>query len=192
MININYECLKKQTYTYDDYIVLPLRWEDKLDIMNWRNAQMDVLRQSKVLTIDDQLRYFEKVIAPLFTQKNPEQLLFSMLFKDECIGYGGLVHINWQDKRGEVSFLLDNNRVSDETLYEKEFSIFLNIMKELAFKELQFNRLFTETYDIRPFHISVLEKNGFILEGRMKQHIYISDGYKDSLIHGYLKEYGNV
>lgn len=192
MSNSSYACLKKQTYTFSDYVILPLRSIDKQDIMHWRNAQMDVLRQNTPLTIEDQTRYFEKVVSPLFTQKSPQQLLFSFLYKGTCIGYGGLVHINWEDKRGEISFLLDHNRLGDDQRYSSEFSIFLDCMKELAFDELQFNRLFTETYDIRPLHIGVLESNGFLLEGRMKQHIFMNENYCDSLIHGFLKEYIHV
>ncbi|NLU94400.1 GNAT family N-acetyltransferase [Chitinophaga sp. Ak27] len=192
MDNSSYACLTKQVYNFDDYTILPLRLIDKQDIMNWRNAQMDVLRQNRVLTIEDQSKYFTNVIAPLFTQEFPQQILFSFLYKNVCIGYGGLVHITWADKRGEISFLLDNNRLSDNEQYRKEFSIFLDFMKKVAFDDLKFNRLFTETYDIRPFHIGVLENNGFLLEGRMKQHIFMNGNFCDSLIHGFLKEYRNV
>jgi RimJ/RimL family protein N-acetyltransferase len=62
-------------------------------------------------------------------------------------------------------------------------------MKKVAYSELNFSRLYTETFDIRSVHIKVLEKNNFLLEGRMKNHIYINNKFVDSLIHGNLKKY---
>ncbi|MNC80618.1 hypothetical protein D3C75_1334820 [compost metagenome] len=62
-------------------------------------------------------------------------------------------------------------------------------MKKVTFDTLQFNRLFTETFDIRPLHISILEKCGFQYEGRMKQHAYVAGALVDSILHGYLKEF---
>ena len=67
--------------------------------------------------------------------------------------------------------------------------MFIRLIKKVLFEDLNFNRIFTETYDIRPHHISILEKNGFQLEGRMREHIQINNKFVDSLIHGFLKEY---
>ena len=187
-----YKCLKWPIHKIDNYSLIPVRDIDKLFIMEWRNAQLDILRQEKLLTIQDQENYFSNTVLPLFSQPFPRQLLFSFLVNDLLIGYGGLVHIHWNDKRAEVSFLLDNKRAKDDRIYEKEFSIYLTLIKQIAFKDLEFNRLYTETFDIRPHHISVLEKNGFELEGRMKKHVIIGDVMYDSLIHGYLKEYENI
>ena len=42
---MNYSCLKKNIFTNVSYTLLPIRGEDKYDILNWRNAQIDILRQ---------------------------------------------------------------------------------------------------------------------------------------------------
>ena len=36
-----------------------------------------------------------------------KSVLFNYLHNGKCIGYGGLVHINWIDKNAEVSFIMD-------------------------------------------------------------------------------------
>lgn len=191
-MNTSYDCLKSQVLYREEYSLVPIRDEDKYEIMNWRNAQMEVLRQNRLLTPEDQEQYFSKVVSQLFTVTNPPQLLFSFLLNGNLIGYGGLVYINWQDKRAEVSFLLDDKRAADKKLYKKEFSVYLGLIKQLAFIELDFNRIYTETFDIRDFHIGILEANGFLLEGKMKEHVLINGVYRDSLIHGYLKKYFNA
>jgi hypothetical protein len=43
----------------------------------------------------------------LFQLQKPNQILFSFLEENKCIGYGGLVHINWNDINGEISFIID-------------------------------------------------------------------------------------
>jgi hypothetical protein len=50
--------------------------EDRFDIMKWRNEQIYHLRQDKPLTAEDQEYYFSNVIASLFEQAKPNQILF--------------------------------------------------------------------------------------------------------------------
>ena len=186
---MNYIVLKQQTQRLNNYSVAPIREKDILSIKEWRNAQRDVLRQKRKLTDDDQKNYFSKSVYPLFGSSNPSQILFSYLLDETCIGYGGLTNIDWESKRVELSYLVDHNRINDAALYEKEFGIFISLMKKIVFDDLNFNRIFTETYDIRPLHISTLEKNGFKLEGIMKEHIAIKDKFENSFIHGFTRRY---
>ena len=102
-----YTVLHKQTFAKGAFRLVPLRAEDRFAIMKWRNEQLYHLRQAKPLTIADQDNYFENVVAKLFDQQKPTQILFSFLENGVCIGYGGLVHINWLDKNAEVSFIMN-------------------------------------------------------------------------------------
>lgn len=189
---MEYKALKFNLVEYEQYSIVPLREDDIFLIKSWRNAQMEVLRQKQHLTDSGQYLYYQNIIKPLFGQLLPQQILFSYLKRGICIGYGGLTNIDWESKRAEMSFLMDTKRIEDNELYDSEFSIFITLLKRVIFDDLEFNRLFTETYDIRPIHISVLEKNGFILEGIMKEHVIINNKFVDSLIHGFLKEYYNA
>lgn len=187
---MKYACLADKQYSYLSYAVVPIRREDMLLIKEWRNEQIDVLRQARPLTDEDQRRYYEEAVLPTFTEAEPRMLLFSYLLDGRLIGYGGLTNLDWVNKRAEISYLLETARSSeqDRERYEADFSAFLTLMKRIAFRELKLNRLFTETFDIRPWHVAVLEKNGFRPEGRMRQHVRIRGVYVDSLIHGCLAE----
>ena len=110
-------------------------------------------------------------------------ILFSFILKNNCIGYGGLVHIDWNSKKAELSFLLDTNRTKEPETYKKEFSIFLKIILNISFKQILFNKIFTETFDIRPDTVLVLEKAGLVLEDRLLSKNYINGSYVDSLFH---------
>ncbi len=180
--------LDKTSYSLGDYEVIPMRETDIFLIKDWRNAQMDVLRQNKPISNSDQENYYRTIIKPGFEKENPTIMLFSFLHLDECIGYGGLTNIHWQDKRVELSFLVNPIHVANPSVYKNDFKHFIELMKEITFKELDFNRIFTETYDIREQHIGILESCGFLLEGRMKSHVCINGIFVDSLIHGILKK----
>ena len=104
MLPSEYICLKNQSYEQNGFSIVPIRYEDRLEIMKWRNDQIYHLRQDKPLTEKDQNLYFKNTIAKLFQKENPNQILFSFLRENICIGYGGLVHINWIDKNAEISF----------------------------------------------------------------------------------------
>jgi len=161
------------------YSLKKLTLSDSFKIMKWRNEQMSVLRQRKSLTSEKQKEHFEEKILPEYLKEEPEQLLFGFCQDGILIGYGGLVHISWSNKRAEVSFLVDTLRAVNNKDYENDFTNFLILIKKLAFEKLSLNRIYTETYSFRNYHISILEKNGFQLEGKMKEHIYHMNQFYD-------------
>jgi len=183
-----YKCLGKNIFLFQNYSLVPLRKQDIQIIRNWRNEQMRVLRQKKKLTKKDQVDYYEKVIKKIFNKKKPNLILFSFLLENICVGYGGLTNIDWVAKKSEVSFLLDTARLKDKKTYRKDFRVFLNFILDLAFSELKLYKLVTETYDIRPPHVNVLESVGFRLEDRLKHQVFVKGKYVDSLHHGYLRK----
>ena len=178
---MKYICLEKQIFQQNNYSFLPLRFEDRFQIMKWRNEQMYHLRQSELLTIESQDEYFRNTILKLFDQKNPTQLLFSICKGNELIAYGGLVHINWVDKNAEISLVIDTT--VDPDLFSEIWNVSLSIFKQIAFKQLRFKKIYTYAFDIRPFLYPILENNGFKLEARLKNHCCIDDKYYDVLIH---------
>jgi RimJ/RimL family protein N-acetyltransferase len=166
--------------------IRPIHAEDMEAIRQWRNAQLDVLRQSQPITREEQERYFTTHVRKSMASAHPPQILVSCFEGDRHIGYGGLVHIAWEHKRAEVSFLLDPGRTADPALYRRDFSTFLRLIRELAFRKHGLARLFTETYAMRTAHIAILEESGFVREGVLRHHVWIGGRPVDSIIHGFL------
>jgi RimJ/RimL family protein N-acetyltransferase len=183
-----YTCLIRSKISHEDYSIRTVESGEIESIRQWRNAQKDILRQKHEISQEEQLAYYDQYVWPTLAFPHPKNILLAYLKSDLLIGYGGLVHINWEDRRGEISFLLDPLRTYDKEVYKKEFLIFLKLIKSLAFEDLKLQKLFTETFASRSYHISVLEAAGFSLEGRMRQHVIINGQSVDSLIHGYLKD----
>lgn len=171
----------------DGYRYLLLRREDIEPLRGFRNEQLDVLRQKEPISPEQQERWFDQVVAPARREQCPSQILVSILDGEGAfIGYGGLTNIDWDAQRAEVSFLVDPRRVGERDVYAADISAFLSFLSEWAFDQLGLNRLFTETYAFRDFHISLLERAGFSVEGRLREHVVTRAGRSDSIIHGLL------
>ena len=176
-----YHCLKNQEYTIQDFSLVPIRWEDRCKIMQWRNEQMFHLRQDKELTLDDQNAYFENIISTLFDQKQPEQILFSFLKNKKCIGYGGLVHIDWKLKTAEISLLIDTEL--EKKQFNKLWLLYLSLIEKIAFHQINLNEIYTFSYEVRPKLYPVLDQAGFIEKERISNATQIQNNLVDALIH---------
>ena len=56
-----YKLLSNNIFSYNEYSLVPIRYEHRYEIMSWRNQQIYHLRQNKLLTKSDQDRYFKNV-----------------------------------------------------------------------------------------------------------------------------------
>jgi RimJ/RimL family protein N-acetyltransferase len=182
----DYKCLTNQTYSLNEYQIVPIRDEDRYDIMQWRNEQIYHLRQSKPLNKKNQDKYFDNVVTKLFEAEKPDQILFSYLENGVCIGYGGLVHINWIDKNAEISFVLNTGL---EVKFIDHWRTFLSLIEQVAFEDLQFNKIFTYAFDLRPLLYIALEKSKYTKEAVLKSHTYFNKEFIDVVIHSKLREY---
>lgn len=177
----SYKILNKQIYRHKNYKLVPIRVEDRFDIMKWRNEQIYHLRQSKPLTVEDQDRYFNDVISKLFDQQQPSQILFSFLKEDVCVGYGGLVHINWIDKNAEISFLM--NTELEEVNFNIFWTTYLSLIEYVAFNELGLHKIYTYAFDLRPHLYDILEKCKFHKDAELKEHVFFNNKYINVIIH---------
>lgn len=183
----NYRCLKKQEYIFEDFSIVPLRYEDRFDIMKWRNEQIYHLRQARPLTKEDQQYYFDNVVAKLYDQQRPDQILFSYLRNGICVGYGGLVHINWIDRNAEISFIMDTTLEKEH--FAENWNNYLTMLKDVAFNNLGLHKIYTYAFDLRPHLYATLENNGFVREATLKDHCFFEGQYKDVVIHSLINCY---
>ena len=178
---LKYDCLRKNVFKNLEYKIVPIRYEDRLDIMSWRNEQMYHLRQAEALSEENQNNYFKTIVSSLFQQKNPNQILFSFLKDGKLIGYGGLVHINWVDKNAEISFIMKTE------LEEKHFSLywssFLNLIEIVAFNELGLHKIFVYAFDLRPHLYFTLNANRYFKDAVLKDHCCFNNNFLDVVIY---------
>lgn len=183
-----YKVLKEQIFSNGNHKIVPIRYEDRMLIMKWRNEQIYHLRQSKLLTESDQENYFNNVVSKLFDQEKPDQILFSYLENGVCIGYGGLVHINWIDQYAEISFVI--NTELEEMEFHKHWGIYLDLIEQVAFYELELHKLFTYAFDLRPHLYEAIETKGYKKEAVLKEHCFFNDQFINVVIHS--KIFSNI
>ena len=183
----SYKILNKQIFTNDVFSIVPIRYQDRFDIMNWRNQQIYHLRQDKPLTVENQENFFNKTIGSLFDQDEPNQILFSFLENNVCIGYGGLVHINWLDRNAEISFIM-NTELEKEN-FQKYWILFLGLLRTVSFEELCFHKIFSYSFDLRPKLYDVLKSLGFEKEAILKEHYYFGGDFKNVVIYSLFNKY---
>jgi hypothetical protein len=115
-----------------DYVLKEVIWKHEWELIRqWRNDQMDILRQNRAIFVEEQ----EKYAQGYETERRlalPPQILYT-LYDDKAIlpiGYGGLVYIKWEDQKAEVSFLMDPVRKIDLLKYTTEWLTFLTLLRE--------------------------------------------------------------
>jgi RimJ/RimL family protein N-acetyltransferase len=182
-----YKALKKQEFRSGDCSLTPIRHKDRFKIMEWRNEQIYHLRQNEPLTAEKQDNYFNTAVSSLFNEESPNQILFTFLEGNECIGYGGLVHINWIDKNAELSFIMETQL--EKGAFNFYWSKFLACIEKVAFEEMSFHKIYTYAFDLRPHLYTVLEGNGLKREAVLKDQCLIEGDYRDVVIHSLINKH---
>ena len=182
-----YKILAGKHLSKGSYSIESIRLEDALPVMKWRNAQLHALRQKEPLTETSQRVYFETVVNPQLSLPRPGQILVRFAYEKKLIGYGGLVHIDWNHRRAEVSFLLETERADNSDQYETDFTNFLALLKELSFTHLNFHKITTESFSHRKKHVEIIENCGFKRDGVLRDQVKVEGCWVDAVICSCLK-----
>ncbi len=185
--DLKYKCLQKQIYSQGEFKIVPIRSIDRHEIQKWRNEQIYHLRQDKPLSSENQENYFQNTVLPLFKENQPKQILFSFLKDNICIGYGGLVHINWIDRNAEISFVMNTSLEKD--LFSFYWSNYLKLIEKVAFDEIEFHKIYTFAFDVRPHLYEVLVNSNYMEEARLKEHCFFDNKFLDVLIHSKINRF---
>ena len=171
---------------FNERYLYPLSKEHLSKLKDWRNSQRDKLRQWKPLTDYNQEKWFQKI-----SEENT-QVFFAIMTPNEreknmsFIGYCGITGIDFINRRGEISFLVNSVRAQDKELYREDFLSALYMLCQYGFEEINLHKLFAETFAFREHHIKILEDFGFHHDGILRKHQFIKGQYHDSLIHSIL------
>lgn len=169
-----------------DLTLRPVHRDDAETIRLWRNAQMAILRQRATISADQQRAYFETQVRPDFLTTRPDKILLAVLQGNRMIGYGGLVHCDWEARKAEVSFVCETSRAGTPADHAVAFPAFLEMIKTVAFSDLGMNKIWTETYDTRVGYVEALRDAGFQHEGRLRDTVLIRGALIGSTLQGLL------
>jgi len=182
-----YACLNKNKYCNEHFSLEAIQDTHIEYIRKWRNKKINILRQNKKISKKQQTDYFINNIWNDMNNKFPSNILLSFKINNKLLGYGGLVNISWHNRRSEVSLLIKSEVDESSEKYRQYLNNFFLILKKIAFDELKFKKLTSETFIFRKNHIKILESNGFRNEGKLISQYYQKNKFIDSLLHSCFK-----
>ena len=117
--------------------------------------------------------------------KNKKEFVFGIVLKetDEVIGCVGLHKINWKNKNGEVGYWLGKKYWGKGLTSEA-----VSLMLRFAFKILKLHRVYAVVFEKNIASRRVLEKNGFKLEGILRECSFRYGKWHNELRFSMLKE----
>ncbi len=118
----------------------------------------------------------------MYTGNMPAVMRFAIQKENQLIGEVSLRNIKWYNRKAELSiFIADKYQGKG---YGK--NALLGVIK-YAFETMNFYRLEAEVLDYNDRAKTMIEKMGFIPEGRLRQAKYYEGKYYDILRYGILK-----
>ena len=156
-MNYKYKIIDYNNLCRDDMTLNPIEHKEIFDIMDWRNSQIEFLRQDKLLTKKDQIDYFNNNIRIQCKSDLPSQIIFSVKEADEFIAYGGLTYIDWNEGVAEISYLSKPFFYVSNTIYCSRLNTFIKILSNLAFENLNLVKIYSITYPNRTYQIKCLD-----------------------------------
>ena len=158
-----------------------LKKSDKLFLHKWINDTDIIKHTNSYRPIDEveQDEWFNSVY------KNKQQHVFGIEqieFK-KLIGTCGLYEIDNISRKGELRM-----KIGDKNEWGKGFGkIALKKLLNFGFNDLNLNKVWLKVLDDNKAAIKIYTDAGFVVEGKMKEDMFIQGKYMDVLLMGFIK-----
>ena len=78
----------------------------------------------------------------------------------------------------------------EKEYFSKHWSIYLQLIEQVAFEVLDLHKLFVYAFDLRPHLFKAIEVQCYFKEARLKEHCLVDNKYIDVLIYSKPASYG--
>lgn len=151
--------------------------EDKIRIVSTGTDDADLKELAQDYSVLENLS--EKRLYP---PNMPSSMVFRIEHEDRLIGEIGFRTIKWFNRKSEISLFITPEYQSKG--FGKQA---LLMLMKFAFDKMNLQRLETEVIDYNDKAKSLVEKLGFVLEGKLREAKYNDGRYYDVLRYGILK-----
>jgi len=158
--------------------------EDLALLRDWRNQERvrKCCREYRLLNMANQMNWFERISTSGVDD------MFVVIADGKPAGVCGLAHINWKNRCAEINYYL-GRQVSPSANVVIGMEVY-GFIKKKAFEEYNLNRITGEAFSYNQGAVELALKCGFTKEGIMRQSVFWSGKYWDSVLIGMLaKEY---
>lgn len=131
---------------------------------------------------------FEEIEQEVEKHKNAHDLLLVLeQAKSTPLGWVHLSKIELEHGRAEIGILL-----APEHRGKGIGKIGMNLILNMAFHQLRLHRVYLTTRSINKRGIALYQKLGFSIEGRLREHAFVSGEHHDTFIMGILSREWNA
>lgn len=129
-------------------------------------------------TLDETYKHIEEMLR---RESAGTHLYASVALKstDEIIGTAMIFNFDHEANHAEIGYVFHSNHWGKGYATET-----VALMNDFAFQSLNLRKLHARVVEANIGSARVLEKNGFVLEGRLRDFYFIDDSYFDSLYFG--------
>jgi RimJ/RimL family protein N-acetyltransferase len=99
------------------------------------------------------------------------------------VGNIGLQHLDWRNRSVEVGIFIGDKRFWNQG-YGTET---MRLMMKHAFNTLNLNKVYLQVFSNNPRAMKAYEKAGFVVEGRLREDMYIDGQYHDVIVMSILR-----
>jgi len=151
--------------------------EDLEQLKDWRNNTKlrKNFREYREINMSHQQTWFDKNIV-----NSLNTLMFSIRrIKDNILlGSCGFVYVNWVHRHADLSLYIgwQDAYIDKEGFAEEGCELLLNY----GFNELGLNKVRTEVYEFDVQKASLLEKIGFVQDGKLREHYWYGGRWWDA------------
>ena len=156
--------------------------DDLALLRDWRNQERirKYCREYRLLNMADQISWFERISTSRVDD------MFMVMADDEAVGVCGITHINWKDRSAEIAYYL-GKQISPSVDVTIGIEVY-GFIKKKAFEEYNLHRLIGEAFSFNKGAVELGLKCGFTKEGVLRQSIFWSGKYWDSVLISMLAE----
>lgn len=115
--------------------------EDVEVARNWRNRTPEILRTSFLLTEQMQKDFYHNVVCD---RKGTSRFYSVVDIQGDLLAFVGIENIQWENRLGEISCVIKYG-------YDIYMPKILDILLDIAFKQLNLVSVYTEVYECSPY-----------------------------------------
>ncbi len=151
---------------------------------NERSTVRNLFNSAHFTLPEEEKEFYEEL------KKNKDKMPTFAVIENEgekLIGIAGFNWINWGARWGEILYYL-----SPEERGKGYGTETVRLLCEYAFAHLNLRKVWAKVHADNKASIRVLEKNGFTLAGRLREHVWSDGRYLDELIYERFRENTNT
>ncbi|MDX8291036.1 GNAT family protein [Metabacillus indicus] len=175
---------KNSTITGEQIFLREMRQEDWLGVHQYASQERSCAFQPWGPNSEEETKAFVRQVIEDSVKDNRTRYVFAIVSigDKKMIGAGELNVSDWENRAGEISYIVNPDYWGQGVATEAA-----NLLIKLGLKEFRLHRIYATCDPENTGSFRVLEKAGMKKEGKIRDHLKLKDGWRDSLLYSVLE-----